>query len=104
MGLRGKFRAMIHISNIAWSTKHPKVRNVSLVTSDKFMGCFLQKLMQINLVDDMTCNTDGFGLEPDRSLVFNKHSSGHFNKSTILPFDHTILLRCISNREFMRKT
>src|SRR3954470_15073505 len=52
----------------------------------------------------MTCSIDSFGPEPDRCLVFNKHSSCHFNKSVILPFNHTILLRCISSREFMSKT
>src|ERR1043165_9519677 len=52
----------------------------------------------------MTCNIDGFSPEPDRCLVFSKHSSGHFNKSSILRFNHTILLRCISRREFMNKT
>src|SRR3954468_23753915 len=52
----------------------------------------------------MTCSIDGFSPEPDRCLVFSKHSSGHFNKSMILPFNHTILLRCICSREFMSKT
>src|SRR4051812_16049531 len=52
----------------------------------------------------MTCSIDSFSQEPDRSLVFSKHSSGHFNKSTILSFNNTILLRCICNREFMSET
>src|SRR3954463_9021395 len=52
----------------------------------------------------MTCNIDSFIPEPYRCLVFSNHSSGHFNKSSILPFNHTILLRCISCREFMSKT
>src|SRR4051812_19841739 len=52
----------------------------------------------------MTCSIDSFSPEPNRGLVFSKHSSGHFNKSTILPFNHTILLRCICSKEFMSKT
>src|SRR3954464_3250095 len=52
----------------------------------------------------MTCSIDCFSPEPDRCLVFSKHSSDHFNKSLILPFNHTILLRCISSKEFMSKT
>src|SRR3954470_9229473 len=52
----------------------------------------------------MTCSIDSFSPEPNRGLVFSKHSSGHFNKSTILPFNHTILLRCIGSREFMSET
>src|SRR3954466_15534291 len=52
----------------------------------------------------MACSIDSFSPEPDRSLVFNKHSSGHFNKSMILPFNNTILLRCICSREFMSET
>src|SRR3954471_11070244 len=101
MCLRGEFRAMIHISNKTWSTKHPKVRNIRLVTSDKFMRCFLQELMKVNLVDDMESNVNCFGPEPERSLVFSKHSSGDLNKSTILSLNNTILLRCISSRELM---
>src|ERR1043165_8428987 len=50
----------------------------------------------------MTCSIDSFC--PDRSLVFCKYSSGHLNKSSILPFNHTILLRCICSREFMSET
>src|ERR1044072_8000204 len=52
----------------------------------------------------MTCSIDSFCPEPDRSLVFSKHSSGHLNKSSILPFNHTILLRGICSREFMSET
>src|SRR3954463_9614941 len=52
----------------------------------------------------MTCSIDSFSPKPYRGLVFSKHSSGHFNKSSILPFNHTILLRCISRRKFMSKT
>src|SRR3954466_12503202 len=52
----------------------------------------------------MTCSIDCFSPEPYQCLVFSKHSSGHFNKISILPFNHTILLRCISRREFMSKT
>src|SRR3954469_23456997 len=95
---------MIHISDITWSTKYSKVRNIRLFTSDKFMRCFLRELVQINLVDDMTCSIDSFSPEPDRCLVFSKHCSGHLNKSSILPFNNTILLRCISSREFMSET
>src|SRR4051812_45384186 len=104
MGLRSKFGAMIHISDITWSTKYSKVRNIRLFTSDKFMGCFLQELVHINLVDDMTCSIDSFSPEPNRCLVFSKHCSGHLNKSSILPFNYTILLRCICSREFMSET
>src|SRR3954463_2907433 len=52
----------------------------------------------------MTCSIDSFSPEPDRCLVFSKHSYGHFNQSMILPFNHTILLRCICSREFMSET
>src|SRR3954465_16012574 len=59
--------------------------------------------MKINLVDDMTSSVDSFGPEPNGSLVFNKHCSGHLNKSTILSLNNTILLRCISSKQFMSK-
>src|SRR3954466_4775694 len=68
------------------------------------MRSFLQELMKVNLVDDMASCVDGFGPEPDWGLVFSKHCSGHLNKSTILPFNNTILLRCIGSREFVSET
>src|SRR3954462_4710752 len=101
MCLRGKFRAMIHISNETRSTKYPKIGHIRLVTSDKLMRSFLQELMKVNLVDDMAGSVDCFGPEPNWGLVFSKHCSGHLNKGTILPFNNTILLRCVSSREFM---
>src|SRR3954468_22960072 len=52
----------------------------------------------------MTGSVDGLSPEPNRSLVFSKHSSGHFNKSSILPFYYTILLRCICSREFVSES
>src|ERR1041385_6712015 len=103
MCLRGRFGAMIHVSNKTRSTKYPKIGNIQLVTSDKLMRSFLQKFVKVNLIDDMTCSVNCFGPEPDRSIVFSKHCSGHFNKGSILPFNYTILLRCISSREFMSK-
>src|SRR4051812_37567171 len=60
--------------------------------------------MKINLVDDMASSVNCFGPEPDRSLVFSKHNSGHLNKSTILSVNNTILLWCVCSREFMSKT
>src|SRR4051812_31291510 len=101
MCLRGEFRAMIHISNETRSTKHPKIGHIRLVTSDKVMRSFLQELMKINLVDDMAVRGVSFAPDPNWGLVFSKHCSGHFTKSAILPFNNTILLRCISSREFM---
>src|SRR3954469_1137103 len=92
---------MIHISNEARSTKHPKIGHIRLVTSDKLMRSFLQELMKVNLVDDMAGSVDGFGPELNWGLVFSKHCSGHLNKTTILPFNNTILLRCIRSREIM---
>src|ERR1041385_1087573 len=104
MCLRGRFGAMIHVSNKTRSTKYPKIGNIQLVTSDKLMRSFLQKFVKVNLVDDMTCSVNCFGPEPDRSLVFIKHSSGHFNEISIFPLNNTILLRCISSRELMSKS
>src|SRR3954469_8793662 len=101
MCLRGKFRAMINISNETRCTKYPKIGHIRLVTSDKLMRSFLQELMKVNHVDDMAGSVDSFGPEPNWGLIFSKHSSGHLNNSTILPFNNTILLRCIGSREFM---
>src|ERR1043165_1108197 len=49
----------------------------------------------------MASSVNSFGPEPNWSLVFSKHCSGHLNKCTILPFNNTILPWCIRSREFM---
>src|ERR1043165_4453862 len=91
MCLRGKFRAMIHVSNETRSAKYPKIGHIRLVTSDKLMRSFLQELVKVNLVDDMAGSVDSFGPEPNGCLVFSKHCSGHFNKSAILEMARTML-------------
>src|ERR1041385_8343906 len=45
MCLRGKFGAMIHISNKARSTKYPKIRNIWLVTDTSQTYLLFQTLL-----------------------------------------------------------
>ena len=86
------------------STKYSEVTDIWLLTSEEFIGCFLQKLVKINTVDDMACSVNGFRLEFSWSLVLIKHRSGHLNKSSLLALGDAILLRCIRSRELMSDT
>ena len=83
------------------STKYSEVTNVWLLTSEEFVGCFLQKLVKINTVDDVACSVNGFRPELPWSLVLIKHRSGHLNKSSILALRDAIVLRCVRSRELM---
>ena len=74
-------------------SKYSEVTDVWLLTSEEFIGCFLQELMKINTVDDMACNINSFRLELSWSLVFIEHRPGHLNKCSVLAFHDAILLR-----------
>jgi hypothetical protein len=53
---------------------------------------------------DMTCRVDRLGLKLVRSLVLIKYDSYHFYESSILPFDHPIMLRSVGRRKLMLDT
>ena len=85
----------------ALGTKHSEVTDIWLLTSEELIGCFVQKLVKINTIDDMACSINGFRPELSWSLVFIKHHSGHLNKCSVLAFDDAILLWRVRGREFM---
>ena len=75
------------------STKYSEVTDIWLLTSEEFIGCFLQKLVKINTVDDMACSINGFRPELPWSLVLIKHRPSHLNECSVLAFHDAILLR-----------
>ena len=92
------------ILDLAPSTKYSEVTDIWLLTSEELIGCFVQKIVKINTVDDMACSINGFRPELSWSLVFIEHRSGHLNESSVLALDDAILLRCIRSRELMCDT
>ena len=74
-------------------TKYSEVTDVWLLTSEEFMGCFVQKLVKINTVDNMACSINGFRPELSWSLVFIEHRPSHLNKCSVLASHDAILLR-----------
>ena len=77
----------------AASTKYSEVTDIWLLTSEELIGCFVQKLVKINMVDDMACSINGFRPELPWSLVFIKHRPSHLNECSVLAFHDAILLR-----------
>ena len=75
------------------STKYSEVTDIWLLTSEEFIGCFLQKLVKINTVDDMACSINSFRPELSQSLVFIEHRPSHLNECSVLAFHDAILLR-----------
>jgi hypothetical protein len=49
----------------------------------------------------MTCHIDRLHPKSVRGLVFIKHGSCHLYESSVPPFGHPILLRCIGGRKLM---
>ena len=74
-------------------TKYSEVTDIWLLTSEKLIGCFVQKLVKINTVDDMACSINGFRLELSWSLIFIEHRLGHLNECSVLAFHDAILLQ-----------
>ena len=44
-------------------TKYSEVTDIWLLTNEELIGCFVQKLVKINTVDDVACSVSGFRLE-----------------------------------------
>jgi hypothetical protein len=57
--------------------------------------------VEVETVGGMTCRFDHLLPKPIRGLVFIKHGSCHLYESTVLPFDHSILLRGIESRKLI---
>src|SRR3954467_4712745 len=83
------------------SSKYSEVTNIWLLASDELIGCFIQKLMDINTVDDMTCCINSFRPELSWCLVFVEHCSSHLNEGYVLALHDAISLRCVRSRELM---
>ena len=69
--------------------------------SEEFIGCFLQKLVKINTVDDMACSINSFRLELSWCLVFIEHRPSHLNECSVLALHDAILLRSVRSEELM---
>ena len=76
-------------------TKYSEVTDIWLLASKELIGCLVQKLVKINMVDDMACSINGFRLELSWSLVFIKHRPSHLNECSVLALHDAILLRCV---------
>ena len=75
------------------SSKYSEVADIWLLAGKELIGCFVQKLMKINTVDDMACSINGFRLELSWCLVFIEHRPSHLNECYVLAFHDAILLR-----------
>jgi hypothetical protein len=90
--------------NIAPASKYSKVRDIRLITSKELIWCFLEKLVKIETIYGMTCHVDCLNPKLIGSLVLIKHGSCHLYESSILPFDHPILLRSVGGQKLMIDT
>ena len=81
------------ILDTAPSTKYSEVTDIWLLTSEEFIGCFLQKLVKINTVDYVARSINEFRPELPWSLVLIEHRPGHLNECSVLAFHNAILLR-----------
>ena len=82
-------------------TKYSEVTENWLLTSEELIGCFVQKLMDVNTVDDVTCCINSFRPELSWCLVLIEHCSSHLNEDSVLALNNAILLRCVWSRKLM---
>jgi hypothetical protein len=90
--------------NIALASKYSKVRDIRLINSKELIWCFLEKLVKIETIYGMTCRVDCLSPKLIGSLVLINHGSCHLYESSILPFDHPILLRSVGGQKLMIDT
>ena len=83
------------------STKNSEVADIWLLASKELIGCFAQKLVDVNTVDDVTCSINCFRSEFSWCLVLVKHCSSHLDEGSVLALYNAILLRCVWSRKFM---
>ena len=77
------------------STTYSEVADIWLLASKELIGCFSQKLMDVDTVDDVTSCINGFRLEFSWCLVLVKHCTSHLNEGSVLALHDAILLRCV---------
>ena len=64
----------------ALRSKYSEVADIWLLASKELIGCFVQKLMDVNTVDDVTCCINSFRPELSCCLVLDEHCSSHLNE------------------------
>ena len=83
------------------STKDSEVADIWLLVSEELIGCFAQKLMDVDTVDDVTSCINSFRPELSWCLVLVEHCSSHLNEGSVLVLNNAILLRCVWSRKLM---
>ena len=83
------------------STKYSEVTDIWLLASEELIGCFAQKLMDVDTVDDVTSCINGFRPELSWCLVLVKHCLSHLDEGSVLALYNAVLLRCVWSRKFM---
>src|SRR3954463_10350319 len=82
-------------------SKYSQVAYIRLLASEELIGCFVQKLMDINTVDDVACCINSFRPELSWCFVFVQHRPSHLNEGSVLALYDAILLRCVRSRQLM---
>ena len=85
----------------ASSSKYSEVAYIWLLASEELIRCFVQKLMDVNTVDDVICCINSFRPELSWCLVLVKHCSSHLNEGSVLALHDAILLRCVRSGKLM---
>ena len=65
-------------------TKYSEVTDIWLLASKELIGCFVQKLMDVNMVDDVTCCINSFRPELSWVQILIQIKNAHINLLTAL--------------------
>ena len=66
------------------STKDSEVADIWPLVKEELIGCFAQKLMDVDTVDDVTSCINSFRPELSWCLVLVEHCSSHLNEGSVL--------------------
>ena len=81
------------------STKDSEVVDIWLLASKELIGCFAQKLMDVDTVDDVTGCINSFRPVFSWCLVLAKHCSSHLDEGSVLALYNAVLVRCVYGAE-----
>ena len=98
MCFRCKFRIVVRISNLTFSTEDFEITHIGFLVSEEFIGRLLEEFVKIYSIDDVARSINCINSKMMRRFVFIKHSASHLNKSSVLALHDAILLRSIRSR------
>jgi hypothetical protein len=102
--MRLKLIQIVMFQDKALATKRPKMRDGWLASKAKLKGSQIQDRAQDDSILDITCSVDRVCPKVSMSPMLIEHHPSHLNKSVVLLFHNSILLRYTWGRKLLINT